>query len=514
MQGGKSFVTSYWPGAILLVASVLIAWFCFKDYGISWDEPIQREMGEVSYNYAFNGDKGLLTYGDQSHGVAFEMPLIFIERKLHITDTRKIYLMRHLATHLFFLLSVFCGYILALRLFKNQFIACLGFILLAFNPRIYAHSYFNTKDIPFLSALIIVFLVSQVAFEKNRTWWYVLLGIVTAYATSIRAMGIMIALCISLFFIADMLNAFSKKEKTTAILRNFAAFILVFCGFLYATWPILWSAPFHYFKEEFVSLSHILWHGYVLLDGVVYAGDKLPWFYVPLWFCVTIPVLWLIAGFAGTLLIAGSFIRKPATLLLNTPMRNYLLYGICFVVPAVAVIVLHSVNYDDWRHVYFIYPAFVMLVLFAINKFMTGKLKYIIGSACLLQVGLTSYFMVSAHPFQQVYFNELVSHKDEFLRYHYDLEYWGCADKQALEYIAAHDTANPIKVWLSLNPVVNNLMILPEATRNRFLLVDSAGGPTYFMTNFRNHGNDYNYPNVFYEIKVQNSTILRVYKLH
>lgn len=497
---------------LLLLLSVVVAFFCYKDYGVSWDEPLQRDMGCVSYRYAADHDPTLLTYGDQSHGVAFEIPLIWGEQWLHITDSRKLYLMRHLATHLFFLFGAFCGYVLAFRLFRDQFLAIMGYMLLAFNPRLYAHSFFNTKDIPFLSALIIVFLIAQIAFEKDRTWWYVLLGLVAAYATSIRAMGIMLAPIIGLFFLADIISAWRQKEKISRGLINMSLFIVTFCGFLYATWPILWAAPVHQFREQFASLSHIVWRGHVLLNGVNYAGDQLPWFYVPLWFCITTPVLWLMLGIVGVVVFMIWFVMKPGSYLQNTGGRNFIMYFICFIVPVASVIVLHSVNYDDWRHLYFIYPAFVLFVLLALSKLAEGKKRLWVIIACFVQLGCTSLFMVSSHPFEQVYFNALVPHKEEYLRTHYDLDYWGCADKQALEYIAAHDTSAKIKVWLSLNPVANNLMILPEETRNRIELVDSAGEPTYFMTNFRNHANDYNYP-PFYSIKVQNSTILKVYKL-
>ncbi len=470
-------------------------------------------MGITSYDYIFSRDTSLLNSGDWAKGVAFELPLIFIEKQFHITDTRDIYLMRHLVTHLFFLVSVFCGYILVLRLLKNQFIACLGFLLFAFNPRIYAHSYFNSKDIPFLAALIITFTVCQVAFEKNKTTWYILLGMACAYATSIRAMGILFALCVSLFFISDIITAVSRKEKPGMVVPNFVLFIITFCGFLYATWPLLWTAPVHNFIGAFLDLSHNIWHGKTLLNGVNYPGDKLPWTYIPLWFSITIPVLWLLSGIAGLVWVIVSFVRTPQDYLRNTPQRNYLMYAACFITPVISVIALDSTNYDDWRHLYFIYPSFVMLVLFTVHKLLKGGKKSIVIAACLAQIVFTTFFMVNSHPFQQVYFNQLVSHKEEFLRKNYDLEYWGCADKQALEYILAHDNSPTVKVWVSLNPVWNNSMILPEAARKRIELVNSADQATSFMTNFRNHPDDYNYPTIFYEIKELNSTILRVYKL-
>ena len=177
--------TTWWPGLILFSLFVIAGLLCYKDYGIAWDEPTQRGIGNITYNYVFKGDQALKTYEDRDLGTGFELPLIFLEKGLHLTDSRDIYLMRHIATHLFFLLGAFCGYLLALRLFKNQYIACLGFIMLAFTPRIYAHSFFNTKDIPFLSAFLIVFLVNEIAFEKNKRVWYLLLGLTFTMCRSV-----------------------------------------------------------------------------------------------------------------------------------------------------------------------------------------------------------------------------------------------------------------------------------------------------------------------------------------
>jgi len=514
MDPRTQFSNPYLPGIFLFFLSFLIALYCYKDYGISWDEPIQRSMGATSYKYVFNGDKTLLTDGDRDHGVAFEMPLIFIEKAFKITDYTHVYLMRHFVTHVFFLVSAFFGYILAYRLYKNKTIACLAFILLVFNPRIYAHSYFNTKDIPFLSALIIILAIAQIAFEKNKVIWYVLLGAVTGYATSIRAMGILFAVCICLFFIVDVLYALLKRQNSKTLLVNFLLFVTAFCGVLYITWPILWSAPWFYFKEEFLSLAHIPWIGTVLLNGTFYATDKLPWTYVPIWFSITIPELWLFLGAVGVAWVSVLLFKNLILFVTNTTYRNYLLYVLCFFLPVLSVTLLHSINYDDWRHLYFIYPAFVMLVLFAINKLVNTRAKKILVFLCVLQVMITSFFMIRYHPFQQVYFNYLVAHKEEYLRKNFDLDYWGCSDKQGLEFILEHDTSSVIRVCPPDQPVINNVFFLGDAVSKRFKIVGPEDHPDYFITNFRGHPDDYNYSKIFCEKKVLNSTILAVYKMN
>ena len=500
------------PGVLLFCVSVIIGLLYCKSYGIGWDEPIQRTVGTLTYDYVFHGDQSIKTYAERDLGAGFELPLVIIERQCHMTDSRHIYLMRHIITHLFFLVSVFCGYILALRLFKDQQIACLAFVMLAFMPRLYAHSFFNSKDIPFLSAFLIAMLVSQVAFEKNKTLWFALLGIVCGYATSIRAMGIILLPLMGSLLLLDLCRSIYLREKLLYSIGNMLLFLAGFSVMLYAAWPILWSAPINSFKEQFASLAHIAWNGSVLFRGEVIAGTALPYSYLPVWISITVPEVWLAAGIAGLVWVIVSFARRPMHFLASTPERNFILYAGCFALPLIVVNVIHSVNFDDWRHLYFIYPAFVLLALFAIDKLVRGKARGVIWGACVLQLVLVAIFMLRNHPYQEMYFNNLVSHDKEYLRKNYDLDYWSCSEKQGIEYILANDTASQIRVAGRLETIWNAQLIIPWDKRWRIKAVKESEPADYFITTFRGHPADYPYTTV-YEVHVLNSTVMKVYKL-
>ncbi len=77
-------------GLMLLTLTIIISLFTFKDYGVSWDEFAQRLTGTINYNYVFLNDNELLDFYDRDYGVAFELPLIIIEKSFNITDTRDI----------------------------------------------------------------------------------------------------------------------------------------------------------------------------------------------------------------------------------------------------------------------------------------------------------------------------------------------------------------------------------------------------------------------------------------
>ncbi len=88
-------------GIILPFIMLSIALFSFEEYGVSWDEQQQRNIGYASYDYVFNNDDSLLEWYDRDYGFAFELPLVIIEKTFDLTDSKTIYLMRHIVNHIF-----------------------------------------------------------------------------------------------------------------------------------------------------------------------------------------------------------------------------------------------------------------------------------------------------------------------------------------------------------------------------------------------------------------------------
>src|SRR5437879_2274773 len=117
----KKTLANYLPGIILFSIAVIIGLLTYQDYGVTWDEPDQRGFGVLSYDFIFNGSNDLVTKGTDSHGTGFELLLMLFEKGLKITDSRDVYLMRHLVSHLFFLVSCLFGYVLLFRLFRGKF---------------------------------------------------------------------------------------------------------------------------------------------------------------------------------------------------------------------------------------------------------------------------------------------------------------------------------------------------------------------------------------------------------
>ena len=503
-QGKKKIIT-----CLFFIILFGIGLSIFSDYGISWDEKFQRDYGHTVYNYIFKGDEKLFSHRDRYYGPVFEVLLVFIEKVFNLSDSRDIHLMRHLATFLIFFTGVCFFYQLCKYRFQNWEIGILGSLFLILSPRIFAHSFYNSKDIPFLS-LFIVSIYTLVRYLDKKTFSRAILhALASAFLIDIRVLGIIVPFITILFTIVDLLRSKNKRIIITLLVYIFWLIPLVVLF-----WPILWQMPLHNFIEAFKHMSRFPWNMTVLYLGDHVKSTELPWHYVPLWITISIPLSYVFCFFIGLL----SSLRNPVELL--SIRRNDLIFMLWFFLPLVSLITLRSVLYDAWRQTFFIYPGFLMLALIGLRslfKFSKKGLtqKVVIATLTLIMaVNLigTVIFMVRYHPYQNVYFNVLAggmkNAKDKF-----ELDYWGLSYRRALEYILENDTDDIIKVCVA-NPVGRrNACILPRDSRSRFVFVNNPSKAKYFLSNYRWYKKEYSYVEEYYSIKIDGAKIMVVYKL-
>ena len=171
-----------WPvqASLVCLAFLLVGVVVVDDYGAGHDTPIQRHI--AARNLAFitgAADRldGFAGESDRYYGVAFELPLLLLERGLGLEDSRRIYLMRHLVTHAFFLVGGLCCSLLVYRLTRSRGVALFALLLFVVQPRLYAHSFFNSKNLPFLSMFMVTLYVTHRAFREETVGAFVLCGV-------------------------------------------------------------------------------------------------------------------------------------------------------------------------------------------------------------------------------------------------------------------------------------------------------------------------------------------------
>ncbi|MGP8217260.1 MAG: ArnT family glycosyltransferase [Bacteroidia bacterium] len=503
-------------GLILFAGALIVGLNSYKGYGVSWDEGDQRHLGYTTYNYLFHGIDSIKYCNNKEYGVALELPLTILEKTLRIKDSRDILLMRHLVIHIFFLLGVLAFFLLIDFLYHNKLLAVIGFLILVTTPLIYGHSFFNSKDAPFLSMFIICFLTTALAFKKNNLKWYILLGVSCAILMNLRIMGILLVGCIMIFFILDYL---ALKHDKAARKKTFLYF-LVFTGtaflLLLITWPYLYSSPRQNFIDAFKHLSQWSWKGQVLFWGTSYRSKNIPPYYGISWFCISNPVIYIALGSYGLLYFVIRFIRNSKQFIFDKTLRNQSLFASCFVGPLILLLIFHSVIFDAWRHIYFIYPPFILIGIFGLDYLLKTKAKWPVLVLVIAAICYSGYYMVSNYPYEHIYFNEFVK-KDppEYLRKNFELDYWGTSYTRAFEYILKNDTSRNIIVAVEGVPVGReNTWLLKPEDRKRIYITSDVSKADYFASYYRGHPEDYDFKKKeVFSIKVENSTIMSVFKM-
>lgn len=507
---------------VLFSFLVILTLSTYKDYGISSDEISQHKLGEYSYKYVAEDDQTYTWYADNDYGVATEMPLYFIvDILMGEEDSKEVFQNRHLVLHILFLIAVLVFFLLVNKLFKNQLLAFLGSLMLLLHPRIYAHSFFNSKDLPLLSFTIIGLYILFRFIDNRKFVWLIFLAVISALIINNRIIGIMFFTLVCGSFIITFVYENSLRKST---LKQGVLFLIMSFTVLYITWPILWDSPFHQLGIIFNNMAHFRWEDFVLFKGEIINATKLPWNYIPYWFVITTPIIILVLGFTG--LISALIYSSRNIKNLNQDKVKYFVFlntGL-FLAPIIAVITLNSVLYDGWRHLYFIYPSFIILGLYFLHqlngRFSPKKISNILYGFIILILCLESgIFMVRNHPNHQVYFNAFVN-KNEKLNSKMELDYWGLSYRGALEYILEKDDNRQIKIAYETGVCKKNASILPSLNRSRLSFTKDIDSADYFITNYRWHmkkdssfSQTINYPPI-YDLKVGNTSIMTAWKLH
>ena len=470
-----------WSAPIACALFVLAGVAAVDDYGVTNDELTQRHLGVRTADYVLEGDTRLLAHSDLTYGVAFELPLVFAERLLGLEDTRDVYLLRHLLTHLFFAAGGLACSLLAYRLTGSRLLALFALLLFLLHPRLYAHSFFNSKDIPFLAMFMIALWLTHRAFREDTLPAFAFCGVGVAILINIRILGLMLFGAVLLMRALDLLHASGRGERLR-VLAGGGLFALSAAAVLFDTWPALWRDP----GLLADSVAHMARYDLAveqLFRGERIRSDGAPWEYLPVWFAITTPPAALLLGLAGFAATARAAAARPLEALRNTDARFALLLAGCAALPPLAAIALGSTLYNGWRQMFFLYAPFCLLAVLGLRWLADAAAERTRGGRCavylLAGAGAAAMLasIVGIHPHQQVYFNFLVDRETpEYLRTQYTMDYWGHPNREALERLIELYPVGGIAV----TPAGNSHLILPREDRERLVF---TGDPVFRVDN-------------------------------
>jgi len=359
-----------WLAAAVCLAFAVTGFAALDDYGMGVDEVPQRNTAISNADYITGNGDALPTDHNRFYGLVFEMPALMAERALGLQDSRDIYSMRHLLIHLFYIAGgFFCG-LLVYRMFGRRWVALLAMLLFLLHPRLYAHSFFNSKDIPFAVMFVIALYLMHRAFRRDTIAAFALLGIVVGLAVNLRPFALLLPAAVLAMRGLDWWFAPNplRRKRILATGSVFAAALLLA---IYASQPYYWENPLR-FLDSVPTLSQHPTPAWQLFQGRVISSFAVPPEFVPVWFGITAPPIALLLGIVGALALCGRGLRSPGSILRPGELRFLFAALGCFVLPVAVVIALEANVYDRWRHLYFLWAPFCLLAAAGLH-WLAGK---------------------------------------------------------------------------------------------------------------------------------------------
>lgn len=433
------------PLLLLLTVNLTVGFLTFRNYGLSWDEPL-------FYDYA---DSIWKAYTPQAFTPGFDFDQVYGKSM----EDHKIYgpayvlLARPLAQvlissgldlasawHLVNFLTFQLGLVAFYRLMRRWLppwpsIAATAFF--AWQPVFWGHAFINPKDAPFmvffLWALVLgLEMVDNLPKQGNRPRpGLFVAGIALGLTAAIRVIGPLAGVAIFLYFLS---------HRNWRAIPLFVAYGLVALVTMFVFWPYLWFDPLNRLVEVLRHMSDNPTELAVLFMGQIFRANEMPRRYLPtlLGLTLTEPTWFLVTG--GLTLVAIRSLwkktidwRAPAIVFgIFGFMMAYLLYNI----PAM---------YDGFRHFLFLLPPVFVAAGFTFGWIYerTRPWLFALLAFILLLPGILG--IAALHPYEYAYYNRFAGGVGQAFRT-YETEYWLTCYKEALAWVRTNEPATPVHI--------------------------------------------------------------------
>ena len=270
--------------------------------------------------------------------------------------------------------------------------------------------------------------------------------------------------------------------------------------------------------------------GYNFYLGEYIKATNLPWHYLFIWIGITTPIFFLILFFLGIFSYIFRLVKRLFNISENLENLNDLWRGkkesedfiflICLTIPIMIVVLLGSPLYNGWRHLYFLYPFFILFSLRGLYLikilFLKKKLFifYLIVTASILNVAYTNY---KYHPYQNSYFNFLAGKKPHN---RFQVDTWGLSNRFVLEKLINEDKRKKISLSaISVTPLGLNFEILKPEQKSRITYSNTYENSDYIINNGAFIWGDFrkikklpaNF-DLYYELLIDDILITTIYK--
>ena len=515
---------------ILFIFLIIASIIQLPILGVSTDEIFQRDHRLVNAREYFSKASilnrapstvsepiFLNEYPFKYYGVGIQYPLILLEYFPETLSPERpwFWIISHAYTHAIFLVSVVAFWSILTMLGASSPLTLLGTTLYALHPRIYGPSFYNIKDVMFLSLLTIgLWSILRSTISHSRYAW-ILAGIVTAFAINSRVMGLLlVVLAIGIPVIQFILRKISLK----VVLQSVGIFLLSLAISLYAMWPVLWNNPVQELYNALVVFGNYLeWDNVIVFRGQVLSGVSPPIDYVSTWIWITSPSTYHIAWIAG---IIGAFFLLLKWVLDRsyTPSNITTSAWISVVVFAGVqslLILADSTMYNAWRHTSFLHLPLTILAVFGVRFLWQIRSQWI----RVIGISLISFSLIHQlewiafnTPFHHLYFNNIIVRDTS----NWDRDYWQLSAKYVIEDVIEREKNDHKIVFAENLPTLLAFKTLDDSHRDRARIDATVSNIEYLLVDYDGIvGEDIQPPLLGFEpyrfYQFGNSTIIAVF---
>jgi MFS family permease len=437
-----------WTAALLLAGTAVVL-ATHRDFGVTWDEPVQARYGETvlaHFSAGLEGPVSLTAPNTRHYAPAFEL----LAALAYSGNPGSKYEIRHALLGFTALLGALAVIRIGSLLGGAQVavFASLVFVLL---PGFYGHAFNNSKDVPFAVcfAWAVLALVRFTA-EPERFRHALACGLALGAALAVRPGGL--PMLLGLFGLAAGLSTLSGVNWRALALRGAAAWLLAWAVML-APWPWAHQDPLRHPLEAIATAFSFPARFPVLFEGQVTMSDSLPRRYLLEYVAITTPPLVLALLLAG--LVAATLRQRRAPLAAES--RALAVVELWLFAPLLLSLAVRPNVYDGMRHALFVLPALALLAGFGaaalLGRAPPGWPRRAAAALLLAACALPLRDLVRLHPYQMTYFNVAVGGLAGASG-RYETDYWLSSYKEAIEWVnrrAAERTGSPLRILVAID---------------------------------------------------------------
>tara|TARA_B100000941_G_scaffold288267_1_gene264861 strand:+ start:1219 stop:2835 length:1617 start_codon:yes stop_codon:yes gene_type:complete len=510
----------------------LSCWRIIGDFGVTLDDEHYYINGLNTYFYVknfflsiFNNDIDLSYFKSRikEWPIVFEFILVIFSKLLNSTEYEEIYLLSHRLNFIIFFLSLILFFKLILKRFENIFLSICAVTFLMFSPRIFAESFYNSRDIFFMSLFIFYIYWANEFIKRNNTINTVLFSFFSALLINTKVISL---IPFGLFLILYFYNYLNTKNKFFKNYKRFILYLFFTIFFIFILWPYLWSNPFSnlFFAFKNIIKDHSAVTVVNYYFGSYYSSDMMAWHYRLVWFLITTPIFVLILfsiGFSYALLKLFNYLKQSLNDEFELNQKKFLdiFLLLTLILSFIIVVEFTKSKFGGWRHVYFLFPVIIYFSIYALNQLERIKFKkdiqYLIFFLISINLIYNLSWIIKNHPHQYVFFN--IFSKNYALK-NFDLDWWGISHKSSLEYILKNDKNIDIKVFAEgFTSLRDSYLYLKKEDRKRIILSDFKNS-NYIINNkmkrirVNNHLENNKEFKLYYELLIDKHAVTSIYK--